>query len=291
MRRVVAFILALAVYLLAGAAVWWIGYRSEALTEALQATEVTLVSLEESFEEARQQVNAEASEAAAEETPPQSDESEPKRPEEEAPEPQSQPPQPTVSEPEPEPTKPPQETPDYQEVMPEDLEDPEPPDLLKPQPDPLPRLQPPDPIEAEKFLALKSCPAPHKVKKSRLKQKKRLHHTQPKRDHRASRASSRSRARRGGGAAVNRLLARIKRRIARNKSYPRTARRRRAQGSVRVSFTITRGGGVRGIRCQGPALFCPSAQSAVRRAFPVSVEGASSSLPRRMSVTLSYRLR
>jgi protein TonB len=288
MRKTAAFLYASLTYAAIGTGIWWLFDKATVIAEEFQSTEVTLVSPEESFEDARQQVNSEASEASkAEEKPPEE-----VKPEEPEPEPKP--------EPEPEPPEPPEpmveETPppdprEMEEVMPEDLEDPEAPDPIeKIEEPPPPKLKPLDPVDPKKLLDLKKCSKEpvKKVVKNHKKKKKKV--VKRNKNRAPSRASARSRARRGGSVSASRLLAQIKRRIARNKSYPSVARRRRMQGAVRVSFTITRSGGVSGIRVSGPKIFAASAKSAVRRAFPVDVSKASFSLPRRMSVTLRYRL-
>ena len=294
MRKAAAFFYATLVYATMGTGVWWLFDKASVIAEEFQSTTVTLVSPEESFEEAQQQVNSEASEAskAQEQTPPEKEEPQKVEPE---PEPEPTPP------PEPEPSKepnppesPPEETPPPeppQETLPEISETPDAPDPVEKSETP-PPIKPLDPVDPHKVLDLKRCPHQRTVKpvhrrhRKRVKKKVRHHKAAA-----ASRASARSRARRGGSMNANRLLARLKRRIARNKSYPSVARRRRMQGVVRVSFTITRSGGVRGISVSGPRIFAASARSAVQRAFPVDVRQASFALPRRMSVTLRYRLR
>ena len=290
MRRVVAFFLASLVYLMAGAAVWWIGKSEDRISLEYESTAVALVSPEESFEKARQEVNTEASERKSEE---EKTEAKPETIEEPVLETSTKD---READPPPEPPReeemevPSENTVTKEELKPEqDLQ--QPPDLSASPPEPTVPLEPVDPIDAKRFLSLKQCPQVRSEKKSRRHYRhKTQHRTRHVKRTQSSRVSEKSRARRGGGKNVNRLLARIKRRIARNKSYPRSAKRRRMEGSVRVSFTITRGGGVRGIRCQGLAPFCASARSAVRRAFPVRTGDASSSLPRRVTVTLRYRL-
>jgi protein TonB len=293
MRKTAAFLYAAIIYALIGLGVWWLFDKASVIAEEFQSTTVTLVSPEESFEDAQQMVNSEASEATkAEEAPPEE-----VKPEEVEPEPEPEPPEP---EPEPEPVA--EETPEpdpqeMEEVMPEPIEEPEAPDPVEKVEEPPPPLDLLDPVDPVKALDLKKCPQKpvkkvvhKKVRKKQPRKEVRKKKVRRKAAAQNRRASVRSRARRGGSMNASRLLAQIKRRIARNKNYPRVAQRRRIQGVVRVSFTITRSGGVRGISVSGPKIFAASARSAVRRAFPINVSQASFSLPKRMSVTLRYRL-
>ncbi|WP_457606055.1 energy transducer TonB [Nitratifractor sp.] len=298
MRQTRAFLYASLIYLSIALLAWEVTRRQVASSENFESTAVTLVSPEESFEDAQQEVNSEASEACPEvkeePTPPEPE------PESEPPEPEPTPPAQPESE---APTEPPVEEP------PVDVAEPRPPEPSLPEErettapeepveEPPPPLQPLDPVDPVKALSLKECPhaappQPKRVKKRVAKEsRKRTKHAKKKhkKASSASRASARSRARRGGSANVNRLLAQIRRRIARNKSYPRVARRRRMEGTVRVSFTVTRSGGVSGILVSGPKIFATSARSAVRRAFPVDPSGYRGALPKRISVTLRYRI-
>ncbi len=161
-------------------------------------------------------------------------------------------------------------------------------ELLPPKP-----LKAPTHFDPKKMLALKAPLIKPHIKAHRKKRRKRA-----KKRARALKRGDRlvsnraiSRARSAKRAHLNRLLAKIKRRIARNKSYPIAASRRHIEGRVRLSFTVTRKGAVRNITVRGPRIFAASARAALRRAFPVSVGKAAALLPRRLSVVLVYRLR
>jgi len=300
MRKLLAFFYAALIYAAIGTGVWWLMDRASAIAEEFQSTTVTLVSPDESFEDARQMVNSDASKASQERKAPE-EEKNPDEDEEQAEEEKPLPPENAEPEPRPEREPPPAERQNIERKEPraEPPVESAPPASVEselPAPPVPPKFEPLDPVDPIKALDLKCCPSESKVEVSKKRVKKRISKkTHKKRKVRrasaASRASARSRARRGGSRNVNRLLATIKRRIARNKSYPSAAKRRRMQGVVRVSFTITRSGGVRGISVSGPRIFAASARSAVRRAFPVNVGDAGFALPRRMSVTLRYRLR
>lgn len=92
-------------------------------------------------------------------------------------------------------------------------------------------------------------------------------------------------------AAKNRFLNQIRRKIDRSKTYPRAAKRRGMQGSVKVKFTIFSNGQVGNIRLSGSKLFYSSARNAVKKAFPINVKNAPISLPQTVNVTLHYQLR
>ncbi|ADV45780.1 TonB family protein [Nitratifractor salsuginis] len=298
MRRLQAFVYAAAVYgALGGTAALLIHqFPKLAISEEARSTAVTLVNPEQSTS-ASQSVNSEASPAPAKEAEPPKTPPKPEPPEVSE-EPPPAPPQTSPEEP-PKTEPPKEETPPEPVEKVEAVEHPANDQVTLPPPKP---LKAPTPFDPQKLLALKAPLPEPEVKKhvEKVKPPRQKKHRVSKRAHKTARKIShqkrgnnsvRSRARRGGTAHVNRLLARIKRRIARNKSYPIAAKRRRLQGTVRVSFIVTRSGGVRNIRVSGPRAFAASARSAVRRAFPVSVGEAAPGLPRQMSVTLSYRLR
>lgn len=87
------------------------------------------------------------------------------------------------------------------------------------------------------------------------------------------------------------FLAKIRSSINKNKIYPRIAKRRGMQGSVRVSFTILSNGNVGNISINGPRVFHKSTKKAVRKAFPVSVRNIPIALPKTVSFTMHYRLK
>ena len=88
----------------------------------------------------------------------------------------------------------------------------------------------------------------------------------------------------------NRFLAEVRRRIDRNKHYPRIAKRRGMQGAVNIRFTILKNGSVGNIALSGSKLFYASARHAVESAFPVDTKGVPMSLPATVSLTLRYRI-
>lgn len=92
-------------------------------------------------------------------------------------------------------------------------------------------------------------------------------------------------------AAKNQFLAKIRATINKHKSYPKIAKRRRIQGSIKAKFTILSSGKVGNISLFGPKIFHASARKAVKSAFPVNAKKAPISLPQTINLTLRYQLR
>ena len=92
-------------------------------------------------------------------------------------------------------------------------------------------------------------------------------------------------------AEKNKFLANIRAKINKHKSYPRVAKKRRMQGSVKVKFTILRSGKVGNISLKGPKIFHKSARKAVKSAFPVNAKKSPLRLPQSINLTLRYQLR
>ena len=183
----------------------------------------------------------------------------------------------------------PEVVPDVQEVE----EEPEP----EPEPEPVVKEEPvveeviPEPVTPKvlpKPEIKKPVPKKKKIKKKKKVKKKKV---------RTRSATNRNvgTKRQGSGHASasqkNRFLATVRQRINRNKSYPRIAKRRGMQGSVRVKFTILANGHVGNISISGPKVFHSSARKAVKRAFPISTKNIPVSLPKTVNLTLRYQLR
>ena len=92
-------------------------------------------------------------------------------------------------------------------------------------------------------------------------------------------------------AEKNKFLANIRATINKHKSYPRAAKKRRMQGSVKVRFTILRSGNVGNISLNGPKIFHKSARRAIKSAFPVNAKKSPIVLPQSINLTLRYQLR
>jgi len=179
------------------------------------------------------------------------------------------------------PDEPPEEKVPFEEPIPEEkpvLEEPE----------PVVEAPPPEPLsEKPKTLTIKK-PKPQKhISKKIIKKKHRT--TKKKKRATRRRSSASRRAQRSGSAGSSRFIARLKAKINARKHYPRIARKRKMQGSVKVRFRVTSSGGLAGLTASGPRIFVGSAKQAVRSAFPISTKGAS--LPMSVSLTLNYRLK
>lgn len=128
------------------------------------------------------------------------------------------------------------------------------------------------------------------VKKKIKKRKKRVKKRKVKQRNNITKVSDSSVVR-ASSAQKNHFFAKIRAKINRAKKYPRMAKRRRVQGTVKVSFTITGSGNVRNISVSGPKVFHKSAKDAVRKAFPISTRDAPISLPTSLNISIRYRIK
>lgn len=187
----------------------------------------------------------------------------------------------------------PEVVPEAQEAEEEPVVEEEP----EPEPEPIVKEEPvvekvnPEPVKP------KVLPVPE-VKKSKPKKKEIKKKKKVKKKKVRTRTAQSSRVgvkRQGSGHASvsqkNRFLSMVRQRINRNKSYPRIAKRRGMQGSVKVRFTILPNGHVGNISISGPKVFHFSARRAVEKAFPVSTKNIPFSLPKTVNLTLRYQLR
>ena len=88
------------------------------------------------------------------------------------------------------------------------------------------------------------------------------------------------------------FLAHLVERINRNKSYPKRARRRGIEGSVKVGFQIFSDGSVDNITLiSGRKVFRKSAFEAIAKSFPIEVDTALFDFPKEFKVTLAYVLK
>ena len=163
-----------------------------------------------------------------------------------------------VEEPKPKPKPPKPDTPSVQE-KPKPVETP----VVKPEPKPV----------------VKKTPKKHQKVKKYTRQKHR------KRQVSGGGSPHRSAARK------NAFLAQIRAKINKAKSYPRMAKRRGMQGTVKAQFTILKNGNVGNIVLSGSSLFYSSARKSIKSAFPVDASKAPISLPCTVTLTLRYRLR
>jgi len=158
-------------------------------------------------------------------------------------------------------------------------------------PSPVAAATPPKPTPKAKPTP-KPKPKPKPThRQAKKKRAKKVSHTK-KRRHTTSRRKSVSGGSRhlASEAAKQRFLARLRARIERGKRYPSMAKRRRLQGKVRVSFTVTATGRVQQLKLEGSKLFFSSAKKAVMQAFPISTKDAGVRFPLHVSLILRYRL-
>ena len=144
-------------------------------------------------------------------------------------------------------------------------------------PEPIIEKVTPKPIVKEVKLKPKPI-VKQKVKKKETKKKKR-------------KKTISSVASKSSPAQKNKFLAKIRANINKYKSYPRIAKKRGIQGTVKVKFTILRSGKVGHISVDGPKVFHNSAQDAVKSAFPINAKESPLSLPMSISIPLRYKIR
>ncbi|RLA68890.1 MAG: hypothetical protein DRG09_07060 [Epsilonproteobacteria bacterium] len=152
-------------------------------------------------------------------------------------------------------------------------------------PEPIVEKVIPKPVveKVKKKPEVKKKPKKKKIEKKKVK-KKRVKKKQANKKVSARKSKS-------SKAEKNKFLANIRTKINKHKSYPRVAKKRRMQGSVKVKFTILRSGKVGNISLNGPKVFHNSARTAVKSAFPVNAKRSPISLPQSINLTLRYQLR
>ncbi len=89
----------------------------------------------------------------------------------------------------------------------------------------------------------------------------------------------------------NKFFTQLRTKIDRHKSYPRIAKKRRMEGSVKVKFTILKNGKIGNISVSGTKIFYKSARNAVNSAFPISIKKIPITLPKTVNLTLRYQIR
>ena len=126
-------------------------------------------------------------------------------------------------------------------------------------------------------------------KKPVKKHKKKITKKKSKTKVRKSQASSKQS--KSTPAQRNKFWSALRAKIDRNKFYPRIAKKRRMEGSVKVRFTILSSGKVGNISVTGPKVFYNSARNAVKKAFPINARKSPISLPTTINLTLRYQIR
>jgi len=180
-----------------------------------------------------------------------------------------------------------------QPVVEEELE-PEPEEEPVVEPEPIPEPEPEEPVEEEIIPepVVKPIPELKPVIKEVKKKPKPKKIVKKKKKRKVKKSSSR----RATSSRVNpnkksQFLARVRAKINRAKSYPRIARKRGMQGTVKVRFTILKNGQVGHISLRGPKVFHNSAKRAVKKAFPINTKNAPLSLPTTVNLSLRYQLK
>lgn len=175
--------------------------------------------------------------------------------------------------------------PEVIEEKPEPVKEETPPPVEE-MPPPEPKIEKTKPIEVPKPEPVVKKPEVKKEKPKKVVKKTRK---KPRPTHKKSTLKS-TKKQQSTAVEKNLFLAKVRDRINKHKSYPRIAKRRGMQGSVKVDFTIQANGHVSGIMVSGPKAFHTSAKAAVKKAFPVSVKNVPISLPQKVSITLHYTL-
>jgi len=166
--------------------------------------------------------------------------------------------------------------------------------VATPEPEPVKPKTIPKPPEAKKKTVKKKTVKKKTVKKKKHTKKKK---TRKRKVPKHTLTSVTAGVKRQGNltrstpAQKNRFLSQVRARINRNKSYPRIAKRRGMQGSVKVHFTILPSGNVGHIAVTGPKVFHASARKAIEKSFPVNTKHIPVSLPKTVNLTLRYQLR
>jgi len=92
-------------------------------------------------------------------------------------------------------------------------------------------------------------------------------------------------------AKQNIFFTKLRNKINENKSYPRSARRRGIQGSVKVKFHLLSDGNVKNIEfLSGKKVFKSSILEAIENSFPIEVDNSLFSFPKEFKISIEYIL-
>jgi len=139
-----------------------------------------------------------------------------------------------------------------------------------------------EPIIKEKILSTKPKPIVHKKILKRVKKRKKLVKTKIHKKYKKKNVSKITKI------SNKQFISKLKRKIERNKHYPRMAKKRRLEGRVSISFKVTKSGGVSNISVRGSKLFLKSAKDAIKKSFPINVKGVK--VPISVRLTLNYKI-
>jgi protein TonB len=129
-----------------------------------------------------------------------------------------------------------------------------------------------------------------KKKKQVKKHKKKIAKKKPVKK-KASQKQASTKQSKSTPAQRNKFWSALRTKIDKHKFYPRIAKKRMMEGSVKVRFTILANGNVGSISLKGPKIFYSSARNAVKSAFPIDTKKSPISLPTTINLTLRYQIR
>jgi protein TonB len=129
-----------------------------------------------------------------------------------------------------------------------------------------------------------------KKKKQVKKHKKKIAKKKPVKK-KASQKQASAKQSKSTPAQRNKFWSALRTKIDKHKFYPRIAKKRMMEGSVKVRFTILANGNVGSISLKGPKIFYSSARNAVKSAFPIDAKKSPISLPTTINLTLRYQIR
>jgi len=130
-----------------------------------------------------------------------------------------------------------------------------------------------------------------KAKKKKVVKKTKKQAVVKKQKKKASQKQASSKKVKSSAGERNAFFNTLRAKIDRHKFYPRIAKKRRMEGSVKVRFTILSSGKVGNISVTGSKVFHKSAKNAVKRAFPIKTKNIPISLPKTVNLTLHYQIR
>jgi len=130
-----------------------------------------------------------------------------------------------------------------------------------------------------------------KVKKKKVVKKIKKQAEVKKQKKKASQREASSKKSKSSQGERNAFFNALRVKIDRHKFYPRIAKKRRMEGSVKVRFTILSNGNIGKISVSGPKIFYKSAKNAVKSAFPIKTKNIPISLPKTVNLTLRYQIR
>jgi protein TonB len=179
----------------------------------------------------------------------------------------------------PKPAKPTPPTPPVEETQPKEepqekpIEEPKKIEKIEPKVEEELKAPLPTPKKVVKKEPIKKKPVKKIVKKKTKKPTKKLAKKQRKSNPKRAKKSIITKKSKSSSKKLaqkrNLYYATLKRKINRNKSYPRVAKRRGMQGSVKVKFTLSSGGSLKNIIIvSGPKVFHNATRSAIKRSLP-----------------------